>query len=399
MGSKGGGADAGPMIEYGKKALKLQKEMYDYSKEVSQPWLQTGTSAIGQLGTLMGLPGASGAKTRDQLYQELLPQYTSKTITQNKGSGGGMYSVLKTGQVFDPTNYVSMHKAGVYVTPEQFAKMTPAQRKQAGWGGGGGGGSTTTSSVDQAGLNAAIEAALASQTPSADFGKLLETYTGQDIYTDPSYQFRLGQGQKAMERQMAASGKYLTPQASAALMDLGQQMGSQEYQNAYNRFNQDQGNLYNRLANLAGMGQTQTGQIIGAGSNYANAATDLYTGMGNATVAAQQANQSPSMFNTLLGVGGSALGSYAGTEAGAAALTSLFSDERLKTNIEPVGVENGHNVYEFQYAHDPENKKYIGVIAQEVLKTNPEAVVEIDGYLAVNYDKIGVKFREADNAD
>jgi len=41
------------------------------------------------------------------------------------------------------------------------------------------------------------------------------------------------------------------------------------------------------------------------------------------------------------------------------------------------------------------DKRYIGVMAQEVQKSHPEAVMKMkNGYLAVNYDHIGVKFRE-----
>lgn len=67
------------------------------------------------------------------------------------------------------------------------------------------------------------------------------------------------------------------------------------------------------------------------------------------------------------------------------------SDIRLKENIKEVGVENNHKIYEFNYIGLPE--RYIGVIAQEVEKTHPDAVIEVDGYKAVNYDKIGIKFR------
>jgi hypothetical protein len=75
-------------------------------------------------------------------------------------------------------------------------------------------------------------------------------------------------------------------------------------------------------------------------------------------------------------------------------LYALFgSDERLKTKIKLIGEENGHNVYEFAYKTDPD-KLFIGVMAQEVQKKNPDAVETINGYLAVDYDKIGVAFRE-----
>jgi hypothetical protein len=73
---------------------------------------------------------------------------------------------------------------------------------------------------------------------------------------------------------------------------------------------------------------------------------------------------------------------------------SFFSDKTLKENIEPRGTENGHNVYEFNYIGD--GTKYIGVMAQEVEITRPDAVREFDGFKMVDYDAIGVQFREVE---
>jgi hypothetical protein len=77
----------------------------------------------------------------------------------------------------------------------------------------------------------------------------------------------------------------------------------------------------------------------------------------------------------------------------ALAMGSMLSDRNAKENIKHVGVENGHNVYEFNYIGLPE-KRFIGVMAQEVMDKNPEAVSEQGGFLRVNYDMIGVNMRE-----
>lgn len=92
--------------------------------------------------------------------------------------------------------------------------------------------------------------------------------------------------------------------------------------------------------------------------------------------------------------GGFSLGQTANTLGNIGKIASFFSDENLKENIEYQGNENGHNIYKFNYKSDP-STKWIGVMAQEIEKTNPDAVSEVDGYKAVDYDKIGVKFREA----
>jgi len=62
-----------------------------------------------------------------------------------------------------------------------------------------------------------------------------------------------------------------------------------------------------------------------------------------------------------------------------------FSDRRLKTDIEKIGErEDGLGVYVYRYLWSP--VRFIGVMAQEVLKVKPEAVIHTpSGYMAVNY--------------
>ena len=96
-------------------------------------------------------------------------------------------------------------------------------------------------------------------------GYFNQTYTGQDVYNDPSYQFRLQQGQDAIQSGAAAQGGLLSGATLKALQNYGQDYASQEYGNAYNRFNADQTNRYNRLSNITGMGQNAAAQVGNAG--------------------------------------------------------------------------------------------------------------------------------------
>jgi hypothetical protein len=60
------------------------------------------------------------------------------------------------------------------------------------------------------------------------------------------------------------------------------------------------------------------------------------------------------------------------------------SDMRLKQDIEPVGtLFDGTPVYGYRYKGAP--AYHIGLMAQDVEKTTPNAVIEINGYKAVNY--------------
>ncbi len=142
-----------------------------------------------------------------------------------------------------------------------------------------------------------------------------------DYQADPGYAFRLSEGQKALDRQAAARGGLISGGALKAAQRYGQEMGSQEFQNAYNRAFTGYGTevarenqLYNRQAALAGIGQTATGQVAQAGQNYANTAGNLMTG-GAAAQAAGQVGQA----NAITG----GLGTYLNYSQGNALLNAL----------------------------------------------------------------------------
>lgn len=70
---------------------------------------------------------------------------------------------------------------------------------------------------------------------------------------------------------------------------------------------------------------------------------------------------------------------------------TTISDVRLKENTLPLGrLGNGLGMYRFRYKWS--NQQYVGVMAQEVAETNPEAVVSgSDGYLRVDYGRLGLR--------
>ena len=88
---------------------------------------------------------------------------------------------------------------------------------------------------------------------------------------DPSYKFRLGEGLKALDRQAAARGGLISGGALKAAQRYGQDVASTEF-----------GNAYNRLAGLAGVGQTATGAMGSAANQFGANAGNLMTGAGAA---------------------------------------------------------------------------------------------------------------------
>jgi hypothetical protein len=107
----------------------------------------------------------------------------------------------------------------------------------------------------------------------------------QQFQTDPGYGFRMSEGMKALERGAAARGGLLSGNTLRATQRFGQDLASQEYTNAFNRYQTERNARLNPLQSLAGVGQTATNQLGQAGQSYAS-------GAGEAMGAAAQARAS-----------------------------------------------------------------------------------------------------------
>ena len=95
----------------------------------------------------------------------------------------------------------------------------------------------------------------------------------------------------------------------------------------------------------------------------------------------------------LLSAGLSGFSAGVGAQGGWEKYQHYKSSILLKENLVKVReAASGLGVYLFNYIGD--TKRYMGAIAEEVLKIKPEAVARVDGYLAVNYDLIDVDFKE-----
>ena len=134
----------------------------------------------------------------------------------------------------------------------------------------------------------------------------------QQFQQDPGYAFRLSEGQKALDRQAAARGGLISGAALKAAQRYGQEMGSQEYQNAFNRYQAERQARLGPLQSLAGVGQTSAQALAGQAGQYGANVGNLYgqqaQALGGGDVAAAQARASGYMGGANLL--GSALGQY-----------------------------------------------------------------------------------------
>lgn len=117
---------------------------------------------------------------------------------------------------------------------------------------------------------------------------------------DPGYAFRLSEGQKALDRSAAARGGLISGGALKAAQRYGQDVGSQEYTNAFTRYGIERERMLNPLQSLAGVGQTATNTLGNAagtyGTNMSNIALGAGANAGNAALA--QGNIRASQYGT-----------------------------------------------------------------------------------------------------
>ena len=107
--------------------------------------------------------------------------------------------------------------------------------------------------------------------------------TSAEVMSDPGYQFGLTQGQQALDRKAAAAGGRVSGAALKAASQYATDYATNGYGAAYQR-RQDR---LNRLAALAGIGQTSTMGTAQAGAQSSSAVGNLISNQGNATGAAQ----------------------------------------------------------------------------------------------------------------
>jgi len=117
----------------------------------------------------------------------------------------------------------------------------------------------------------------------------MRPFTQADIDADPVYQsglqFGLDEGRNAINSRAIAGGGYDSGATLKALTRFGTDYGSTKANEAYNRWTNDQSNIYNRLAGVSGTGQTAANQVQAAGTNAANMISGSYGDAGNARAA------------------------------------------------------------------------------------------------------------------
>ena len=117
------------------------------------------------------------------------------------------------------------------------------------------------------------------------YGSLAKPFGTEQFQQDPGYAFRQAEGMKALERSAAARGGLLSGGTLKGIQRFGQELASQDYQNAFNRYQVERSARLNPLQSLMGAGQSSSNVLTGA-------AGQLGQGQAQSQLAAGQARAS-----------------------------------------------------------------------------------------------------------
>ena len=114
------------------------------------------------------------------------------------------------------------------------------------------------------------------------YGSLARSFGQSDFEADPGYAFRQAEGMRALERSAAARGGLLSGNTMRGIQRFGQDLASQEYQNAFNRFQIERAARLNPLQSLMGSGQSAANVMTGAAGQAGQNIGQMQLGAGQA---------------------------------------------------------------------------------------------------------------------
>lgn len=234
------------------KQLAFQREAMNKQIELQQPFRDIGLSAQNQLAKLLGLSNTGYNATDPEIQRiraELAPKFTTAlpdggSVEHTRDLDAAVQARLNADRTTKGSEFGSL--------AQDFAEAPPAV---------------------------------------ADFAM-------KDFQADPGYQFQLAEGEKARNRFLSSRGLYNSGRAGKELERFGQGLASQEFGNAFNRYQTNRGNkvadwqnrlnLFNinrnnklqPLQSLGGVAQNATNQMSGAAQNFATGASNAVGGYG-----------------------------------------------------------------------------------------------------------------------
>ena len=179
---------------------------------------------------------------------------------------------------------------------------------------------------------------LGGNTGAAGYGQYSRDFGMQDFQQDPGYRFRLGEGLRAMGHRAGARGGLISGQTMKGMEDYRQGLASQEYGNAFNRYQTNRANQLQPLGSLMSSGQAAAaGQAAQAGQYGVNAGNMM--GQAGQSIAAGQMGMANSIGNALSS-SASAYGNYLQSSQNQANFNRMFPSSVSNFNVPLPGATN-----------------------------------------------------------
>lgn len=258
-------------------ASQVQLGMFNTVNAQQQPFIQGGYGANTTLLRLMGInpsyniggatggssgPGGLNANSGLQAGTRLIgDQYLPEDV-ETIDRGNGYYDVMQGGQRIGTLAPGGQNGRYTAERPAQYTNPQTAGTPAA----------TGQQPTDSTGL---------------ETGYLTQTFGPEQFRAgiDPGYAWRLQQGTQTVQNTGAAGSGARSGNALRSLMDYGQGAASQEYGAAFDRFQTQQGNIYQRLLGLTNLGQNAAAGVGAQGVQTASTVGGNIVGAGNAAAA------------------------------------------------------------------------------------------------------------------
>lgn len=289
-------------FESGQNALQFQEGQYNNTLGMEMPYYNAGLSGLTNLENLMGILPASASNTKipnpqplnvgmpgspsgaPRPFQPPPPSNTLPNTSQLMNGPQGnpatapRSNVIPAGSTLGPNGMPIPRAPGIpangvngTVNPQG---VTPGGIPSAPGATPGAAPSGTSGAPIPNSLSSLINPQLgASGSLMTPFLTPFQAPTSATEANDPGYQFRLNQGTQALDNSAAAKGDLLSGNTLQGVTQFGQDYASNEYGNVYNRALQqyqlaqnNSTNIFNRLADVSGLGQTALQQISNSGT-------------------------------------------------------------------------------------------------------------------------------------
>ncbi|MES9949350.1 MAG: hypothetical protein ABW118_10355 [Candidatus Thiodiazotropha sp.] len=247
-----------------REATELQREIYNQNRDDLAPYRETGTAALGQLAQLLGIN---------------VPQAPVATETVAPPTAEYTLDPAQLAQILQP--YLEGNPAEISSDRQYILDNFPDLVEMIG-------SPEPTVTLSPVGtLSEALTAPVESPVETAQETPAEPDYSA--FFNTPGYQFTLNEALKANEGRAAARGRLNSSATDRSNIRYATGLADQTYNN-----------YLNRLASVAGIGQTANTTTAGLGANFANSAGTNIANAGTARASGYlgQANTLNNMLNS-----------------------------------------------------------------------------------------------------